>query len=111
MELKAAEVNYAREYEMPIFYLDQQIGTRRVDFLVDDKISVELKALTKLEDIHFAQAMNYLEAYNLEVGLLINFGSKRLEFHRFTNKKYNDKLMQHATISTPSHSSHKSQFR
>jgi GxxExxY protein len=111
LELKAAEVIYFREFEMPIFYLDQQIGTRRVDFLINDKISVELKALIKLEDVHFAQAMNYLEAYNLEVGLLINFGSKKLEFHRFTNKKFNNKLMQHATISNPSHPSHKSQFR
>ena len=109
LELKAAEVNYAREFEMPIFYLDQQIGTRRVDFLVDSKISVELKALIKLEDVHFAQAMNYLEAYNLEIGLLINFGSRRMEFHRFTNKKYNDKLMQH-TISNQSDKSYKSQF-
>ncbi len=99
LELKAAEMNYAREFEMPIYYLDQQIGTRRVDFLIEDKISVELKALIKLEDVHFAQAMNYLEAYNLEIGLLINFGSKRLEYHRFTNKKYNNKLMQHTTIS------------
>lgn len=111
LELKAAEVNYAREFEMPIFYLDQQIGTRRVDFLVDDKISVELKAIIKLEEVHFAQAMNYLEAYNLEIGLLINFGSKRLEYHRFTNKKYNNKFMQHTTISNPSQKSHKSQFR
>jgi GxxExxY protein len=111
LELKAAEMNYAREFEMPIYYLDQQIGTRRVDFLIEDKISVELKALIKLEDVHFAQAMNYLEAYNLEIGLLINFGSKRLEYHRFTNKKYNNKLMQHTTISNSSYPSHKSQFR
>jgi GxxExxY protein len=101
LEFKATEVNYAREFEMPIFYLDQQIGTRRVDFLVDEKISVELKAIIKLEDVHFAQAMNYLEAYNLEIGLLINFGSKRLEFHRFTNKKYNDKLVYHSISANP----------
>jgi GxxExxY protein len=91
--------------------MDQLIGKRRVDFLVDDKISVELKALIKLEDVHFAQAMNYLEAYNHEIGLLINFGSKRLEFHRFTNKKFNDKTMQQSTISKPSQTSHKSQSR
>lgn len=101
LEFKAAEVNYAREFEMPIFYMDQQIGTRRVDFLVDGKISVELKAIIKLEDVHYAQAMNYLEAYNLEIGLLINFGSKRMEFHRFTNKKYNDKIIQHSVTSYP----------
>jgi GxxExxY protein len=94
LEFKAMDLPYAREFEMPIFYLEQQIGTRRVDFLIQDKISVELKAIIKLEEVHFAQAINYLEAYNLEVGLLINFGSKRMEFHRFTNKKYNPYLIQ-----------------
>lgn len=95
LEFKIIPMDYLREFEMPIFYLDQHIGTRRVDFFVENKISVELKALTKLEDAHLAQAINYLEAYNLEVGLLINFGSKRLEFHRFTNKKYNPDLFHH----------------
>ncbi|NTS40933.1 GxxExxY protein [Flavisolibacter sp. BT320] len=103
LELKAISLAYQREFEMPVFYMDQQIGTRRVDFLVESKISVELKAITKLEDVHLAQAMNYLEAYNLEVGLLINFGSKRLEFHRFTNKKYNPTILHHPN---PSHLSH-----
>jgi GxxExxY protein len=74
---------------MPIYYRQQQIGTRRVDFLVENVISVELKAIIKLEDVHLAQAINYLEAYNLEVGLLINFGSKSLEFKRLINSKYN----------------------
>ena len=73
---------------MPIYYRNTQIGTRRVDFLVEDKISVELKAIIKLEDVHLAQAKNYLEAYNIEVGLLINFGSKSLEFKRLLNTKY-----------------------
>lgn len=95
LEFKTIPLNYAREFEMPIFYLDQQIGMRRVDFLIESKISVELKAITKLEDVHLAQAINYLEAYNLEIGLLINFGSKRLEFHRFTNKKYNPTILHH----------------
>ena len=90
-----------REFEMPIYYLDQHIGTRRVDFLIDNKISVELKAIIKLEDVHIAQAINYLEAYNLEIGFLLNFGSKRLEFHRFTNKKFNPQIIQHPT--TPIH--------
>ena len=88
LEFKAMPLDYSREFEMPIFYMDQHIGTRRVDFLVQGIISVELKAVIKLEDVHLAQAINYLEAYNLEVGLLLNFGSKRMEFHRFTNKKY-----------------------
>jgi GxxExxY protein len=96
-------LDYSREFEMPIYYLDQHIGTRRVDFLIDGKISVELKAIIKLEDVHLAQAINYLEAYNLEIGLLINFGSKRLEFHRFTNKKYNPNIIQHPIKSQSSH--------
>jgi len=108
LEFKIIPLNYLREFEMPIFYLDQQIGTRRVDFFVENKISVELKALTKLEDVHLAQAINYLEAYNLEIGLLINFGSKRLEFHRFTNKKYDPTLFHHPNPSQPSQTS---QFR
>jgi GxxExxY protein len=88
IEMKLAGISFSREFEMPIFYNEQHIGTRRVDFLVEGTISVELKALTKLEDVHFAQAINYLEAYNLEVGLLINFGEVSLNFKRLTNKKY-----------------------
>src|SRR4029078_10911394 len=103
LEFNIIPLDYLREFEMPIFYLDQQIGTRRVDFFVENKISVELKDLTKLEEVHLAQAINYLEAYNLEIGLLINFGSKRLEFHRFTNKKYNPNIIQHPIKSQSSH--------
>ncbi len=95
LEFNIIPLQYCREFEMPIYYLDQHIGTRRVDFLIDNKISVELKAVTKLEDVHIAQAINYLEAYNLEIGLLLNFGSKRLEFHRLTNKKFNPMVIQH----------------
>jgi GxxExxY protein len=84
-------IGFSREHEMPIFYKDEQIGTRRVDFLVEDVISVELKAVTKTEDVHLAQAINYLEAYNLEVGLLINFGTKSLEFKRLINSKFNQR--------------------
>jgi GxxExxY protein len=101
-ELKLIPLDYLREFEMPIFYLDQQIDARRVDFFVENKISVELKALTKLEDVHLAQAINYLETYNLEIGLLINFGSKRLEFHRFTNKKYDPTIFHHPNLSLKS---------
>jgi GxxExxY protein len=103
LELKVIGLDYAREFEMPIYYMDQQIGTRRVDFLVEGKISVELKAITKLEDVHIAQAINYLEAYNLEIGLLINLGSKRVEFHRFTNKKYNPTIVHHPIQSNKSY--------
>ncbi len=88
IEMRLAGLSFSREYEMPVFYRDEQIGTRRVDFLVEGVISVELKAITKLEDVHFAQAINYLEAYNLEIGLLINFGETSLNFKRLTNKKY-----------------------
>ena len=77
-----------REFEMSINYKGQIIGTRRVDFLINNLISIEIKAVIKLEDVHLAQALNYLEAYNLEVGLLINFGAKSLEFKRLYNKKY-----------------------
>ena len=89
IEMQLAGINFCREYEMPVFYRETQIGTRRVDFLVEGVVSVELKATTKLEDVNFAQAINYLEAYNLEIGLLINFGEKSLNFKRLTNKKYN----------------------
>ena len=88
IEMRLAGISFTRENEMPIFYRDEQIGTRRVDFFVEGIISVELKAITKLEDVHLAQAINYLEAYNLEIGLLINFGSTSLIFKRFTNKKF-----------------------
>jgi GxxExxY protein len=88
IEMNLAGIEFSREFEMPIFYREEQIGTRRVDFLIDGLIAVELKAITKLEDVHLAQAINYLEAYNLEIGLLINFGEISLNFKRLTNKKY-----------------------
>jgi GxxExxY protein len=87
-EFELQGIGYVREFEMPVFYKDKQVGTRRADFLVESKVSVELKALIQLEPVHLAQAINYLEAYNLEVGLLINFGNTKLEFHRLQNKKF-----------------------
>jgi GxxExxY protein len=87
-EMENQRLAFTREFEMPVFYKDKQVGTRRVDFLVEAKISVELKALIKMEPVHIAQAINYLEAYNLEIGLLINFGNTKLEFNRLNNKKY-----------------------
>jgi len=87
-EMELQGLSFAREFEMQVFYKDRQIGTRRVDFLVEEKISVELKALIKMEPVNLAQAINYLEAYNIEIGLLINFGNTKLEFHRLVNKKY-----------------------
>lgn len=88
IEMRLAGIDFSREVEMPIYYREQQIGTRRVDFLVENLISVELKAVIKLEEVHFAQAINYLEAYNLEIGLLLNFGSISLDFRRLKNKKH-----------------------
>jgi len=93
IEMSLEGLAFNREFEMPIFYREQQIGTRRVDFLVEGVVSVELKAITKLEDVHFAQAINYLEAYNLEIGLLINFGETSLNFKRLTNKKFKSEII------------------
>ncbi|MCK6612434.1 MAG: GxxExxY protein [Bacteroidia bacterium] len=87
IEMQYDGLGFQREMEMPIFYRDEQIGTRRVDFFVEGLIMVELKALIKLEDVHLAQAMNYLEAYKMEIGLLINFGARSLEFKRVHNNK------------------------
>lgn len=87
IEMRLAELSYQREMEMPIFYREEQIGTRRVDFFVEDCVMVELKAMEKIEDVHKAQAINYLEAYNIADGLLINFGGLSLEFKRLYNKK------------------------
>ncbi|HEY5592279.1 MAG TPA: GxxExxY protein [Paludibacter sp.] len=88
MEMNLKGLRFSREHEMPIFYKNNRIGTRRVDFLVEDVISVEIKAVINLEDVHLAQAINYLEAYNLDIGLLINFGSKSLTFKRLANSKF-----------------------
>jgi GxxExxY protein len=87
IELENQGLEFVREREMPIFYEDREIGTRRVDFFVEKKIMVELKALSMLEDVHVAQAINYLEAYCMEIGLLINFGAKSLQFKRVINSK------------------------
>jgi GxxExxY protein len=87
-EMHLQSLSFSREHEMPIFYKDDQIGIRRVDFLVGGVISVEIKAVIKMEDVHLAQAINYLEAYNLEIGLLMNFGSKSLGFKRLINSKF-----------------------
>ena len=87
VELELNKVDFVREFEMPIFYKEVLVGTRRVDFLVNDKVSVELKAVIILENVHLAQGRNYLEAYNLPTGLLINFGSTSLQFKRLYNNK------------------------
>ena len=88
IEMEDSRLKFARELSMPIFYKGRNIGERRVDFFVEEKIMVELKAIIQLENVHLAQAKNYLEAYNMEVGLLINFGSISLQFKRLGNPKF-----------------------
>jgi GxxExxY protein len=88
IELEYNAISYQREQEFPIYYRNVDIGTRRVDFFVEGLVMVELKAIVQLEDVHLAQAINYLEAYNMQIGLLINFGSKSLTFKRLFNKNY-----------------------
>ncbi len=87
IEMKMLSLQFEREKEMPIWYHGEEIGTRRVDFFVDGEIMVELKAIIQLEDVHLAQGLNYLEAYGMKTGLLINFGGRSLEFKRLMNKK------------------------
>lgn len=84
-EMRTANIEFARELPMTIVYKGKDIGERRADFVVEGLVMVELKAITKIENVHFAQAINYLEAYKLEIGLLINFGARSLEFRRFAN--------------------------
>jgi GxxExxY protein len=93
IEMAKAGLDFEREKEMNIFYEGEKIGSRRADFVANKNIMVELKALIGLEDVHFAQAINYLEAYGLEVGLLINFGAKRLEFKRLVKSSLTAKTI------------------
>lgn len=82
IEMKLQRLEFSREHEMEIFYKGDRIGMRRVDFFVEGKIMVELKAVVEMQDVHLAQAINYLEAYKLDIGLLINFGNTSLQFKR-----------------------------
>lgn len=86
IEMRYANLNFEREKEIKIYYRDEEVGTRRVDFFAKGKVMVELKAIEKLEDVHKAQAINYCEAYNIVDGLLINFGGKSLDFKKVYNK-------------------------
>jgi len=88
IEFKNISLNYKQELKQPVYYDNIHVGSRIADFLVEDKILVELKAKNELTDNHFSQLLNYLTAYNLEIGLLINFGEKSLRFRRFINSKY-----------------------
>jgi GxxExxY protein len=87
IEMHDAGLSFAREIEMPLFYKEQEVGTRRADFLVENLVLVELKAVSEITLIHHAQIINYLTAYKLQVGLLINFGEKSLTYKRFVKSK------------------------
>jgi len=88
IELKRTGLLFGREVEQTIFYDGIEVGTRRADFVVEDRLTVELKAVIKLEDVHLAQAKNYVAAYHFEKGLLINFGANSLEYKLLFNRKY-----------------------
>jgi GxxExxY protein len=90
IELEKINFNFTREQEHRIFYKNIEVGTRRADFVVENQLVVELKALVKLEDVHLAQAKNYMVAYDFPRGLLINFGGKSLEYKLLFNPKYQD---------------------
>lgn len=87
IEMSMQGLSFEREMEMPLYYKGHDVGTRRVDFFVEGKIMVELKAIVQLEDVHLAQAINYLEAYHMQTGLLINFGNTSLQFKRVTKPR------------------------
>lgn len=87
IEMKSENISFVQEFEMPIYYRNELIGKRRVDFLVEECVSVEIKALKELDDSNLAQGKNYLEAYDLEIGLLLNFGSTSLQYKRLFNDK------------------------
>lgn len=100
IEFTDNHIQFNREFDMPIYYKNHNVGTRRVDFLVEDKIMVEIKAIKELEPSNIAQNLNYLEAYNLQIGLLLNFGAKSLQFKRLINAKYNPSLTNKLLLST-----------
>ena len=89
IELRKAGLDFAREQEQTIYYEGEDVGTRRADFIIEGKVIVELKALINLEDVHLAQAKNYVVAYDFPIGLLINFGAVSLQFKKVFNPKYN----------------------
>ena len=88
IELKKSGLSFGREVEQVIYYEGIEVGTRRADFIVENQVVVELKAVISLEDVHLAQAKNYLVAYNFPVGLLINFGGLKLEYKKVFNPRY-----------------------
>ncbi len=87
IEMEKAAIHFGREVEQAIFYGDRKVGMRRADFVVENKVVVEIKAVINLEDVHLAQAKNYVVAYNFQVGLLINFGARSLQFKKVFNSR------------------------
>ena len=87
IEMERASIDFAREVDQEIYYEGISVGTRRADFIVNNRVVVELKALTSLENVHIAQAKNYVVAYGFQVGLLVNFGARKLEYRRIFNDK------------------------
>jgi GxxExxY protein len=98
IELERAGISFVREQEHSIYYEGIYVGTRRADFVVEGKVIVELKALVNLEDVHLAQAKNYVVDYDFPIGLLINFGASSLQFKKVFNKKYQDQNPGNSTI-------------
>ena len=90
IEFERNGLSFVREQEHPIFYEDIVVGGRRADFVVDETVIVEIKAVINLEDVHLAQAKNYVVAYNKPIGLLINFGATSLQFKKIYNSKYQE---------------------
>lgn len=88
IEMNKQGVMFISEQKMPVFYKGERIGIRRVDFLVENQVIIELKAVSELQDGHIAQILNYLKAFRLEVGLLLNFGAMKLEIKRYINTDY-----------------------
>ncbi|MDR2653363.1 MAG: GxxExxY protein [Prevotellaceae bacterium] len=87
IEMSEKGIAYSREHEMDLIYKGENVGTRRVDFFVEGEVMLELKAVTQLDNVHLAQAINYLEAYGLNIGLLINFGNTSLQFKRVSKPR------------------------
>ncbi len=89
IEFKNAGLQFGREIEQILYYYGENVGTRRVDFIIEGSVMLEIKAVINLEDVHLAQAKNYVNVYDLPIGLLINFGANSLQFKKIFNKKYN----------------------
>ena len=107
IELEKANISFQREQEHTIYYDGVEVGTRRADFIVEENVVVELKALINLEDVHLAQAKNYVVAYDKPIGLLINFGGRSLQFKKMYNPKYSD-IQNHEIIKSSNPVNHDS---